>query len=94
MGKNKKTIEVEGSTVEDAIKKALKFFNVSREALSVKVVCEEKRGLFGMAGAKPAKIKVTLIDLCTTNDKKNKEAKVEILTTTSIIKEKVSKEEK
>ena len=60
MDKNKKTIEVEGSTVEDAIKKALKFFNVSREALNVKVVCEEKRGLFGMAGAKPAKIKVTI----------------------------------
>ena len=33
----------------------------------------------------------TLIDLCTTNDKKNQEAKVEILTTTNIGKEKVSK---
>lgn len=60
MNKNKKSIEIEGNTVEDAIKKALKFFNVSREALMVKVVCEEKRGLFGMAGSKPAKIKVTL----------------------------------
>lgn len=60
MTQNKKSIEIEGSTVEDAIKKALKFFNVSREALTVKVVCEEKKGLFGMAGAKPAKIKVTI----------------------------------
>ena len=60
MNKNQKGIEIEGSTVEDAIKKSLKLFNVSREALVVKVLCEEKRGLFGMAGAKPAKIKVTL----------------------------------
>lgn len=55
-----KSIEVEGSTVEDAIKKALKILNVSRNEISVKVVCEEKRGLFGMEGEKPAKIKVTL----------------------------------
>lgn len=60
MDKNQKSIEIEGSTVEDAIKKALKVFDVSREALNIKVMCEEKRGLFGMAGAKPAKIKVTL----------------------------------
>ena len=60
MNKNTKSVEIEGNTVEDAIKKALKLFNVSREALLVKVVCEEKRGLFGMASAKPAKIKVTL----------------------------------
>ena len=32
-----------------------------------------------------------IIDLCTTNDKKNQKAKVEILTTTNIGKEKVSK---
>ena len=55
-----KSIEVEGTTVEDAIKKALQILNVPREAIQVKVVCEEKRGLFGMEGAKPAKIKVTL----------------------------------
>ena len=55
-----KSIEVEGSTVEEAIKKALEFLNVSREDVTVKIVCEEKKGLFGMEGAKPAKIKVSL----------------------------------
>ena len=55
-----KSIEVEGSTVEDAIEKALGLFCVSRDDIIVKVVCEEKRGLFGMEGGKPAKIKVTL----------------------------------
>ncbi len=55
-----KSIEVEGATVEDAIKNALQILNVTREEVSVKVMSEEQRGLFGMEGAKPAKIKVTL----------------------------------
>lgn len=55
-----KSLEIEGSTVEAAIKEALRKFNVSREEIDVKIVSEEKRGLFGMEGAKPAKIKVTL----------------------------------
>lgn len=56
----RKSIEVEGSTVEDAIKKALGMLKVSRDEIEVKVVCEEKKGLFGMEGAKPAKIKVSM----------------------------------
>ena len=55
-----KGIEVEGHTVEEAIKKALEIFNVSREDIVVKIVSEEKKGLFGMEGAKPAKIKAAL----------------------------------
>ena len=55
-----KSIEVDGSTVEEAIKKATEILKVSRNEISVKVVCEEKRGLFGMEGEKPAKIRVTI----------------------------------
>lgn len=55
-----KSIDVEGATVEDAINKALDLLKTSREEINVKVVCEEKKGLFGMEGAKAAKIKVTL----------------------------------
>ena len=55
-----KSIEVEGSTVEEAIKRALEFLNVSREDVTIKIVCEEKKGLFGMEGAKLAKIRVSL----------------------------------
>ena len=55
-----KGIEVEGLTVEEAIKRATELLNVSREDIVVKVVSEEKKGLFGMEGAKPAKIKVSL----------------------------------
>mgnify|MGYP000927497210 CR=1 FL=1 len=54
-----KSLEIEGVTVEEAIRKALDMFGVSRDEITVKVVCEEKRGLFGMEGAKPAKIKIS-----------------------------------
>ena len=60
MIKGKKSIEVDGSSVEDAIAKALNILKVSKEDVIIKVVCEEKKGLFGMEGAKPAKIKVIL----------------------------------
>ncbi len=60
MEKKQKSIEVEGVTVEDAIKKALGILNVTKDEINVKVVREEKKGLFGMEGAKLAKIKVTI----------------------------------
>jgi len=59
-------IEVNGSTVEEAINKAKEILGVSRDKINVKVVCEEKKGLFGIEGEKPAKIMVTL-----KNSKKN-----------------------
>ncbi len=55
-----KGIEFEGATVKDAIDNAVRELKVSRDAITVKVVCEEKKGLFGMEGAKLAKIKVFL----------------------------------
>jgi spoIIIJ-associated protein len=58
---DKMSLEIEGSTVEEAIKKALKDLKLPREKLKIEVLCEEKKGLFGMSGAKPAKIRVTII---------------------------------
>jgi predicted RNA-binding protein Jag len=55
-----KAIEFEGHNVETAILKAVKTLNVPRETLTIKVVCEEQAGLFGMEGAKLAKIKVII----------------------------------
>ena len=60
LNKDRKSIEVEGKTVEDAIQKALKLLSAPRDSVQVKIVCEEKKGLFGMDGAKPAKVVVTL----------------------------------
>ena len=55
-----KNFEFEGGTVDEAIKKAIETLNIPREQFDVKIVSEEKRGLFGMDGAKPAKILVTI----------------------------------
>ena len=52
--------EFEGGTVEEAISKAEKKLGAVREHMDIKVVCEEKKGLFGMMGAKQAKIKVVI----------------------------------
>jgi spoIIIJ-associated protein len=52
--------EFEGNTVDEAIKKAVSTLGIPKTRLDIKVVREEKRGLFGMQGAKSAKIKVTI----------------------------------
>lgn len=57
---NGNTSEFEGATVEEAIQKAVRVLGVSKNRLEIKVVCEEKRGLFGMQGAASAKIKVAI----------------------------------
>jgi spoIIIJ-associated protein len=59
-------LEVEGKTVGEAIKKALKELQVPRNKVKIEVLTEEKRGLFGMPGAKLAKIRVSII-----SDKEN-----------------------
>jgi spoIIIJ-associated protein len=56
----KMNVEVEGKTVEEAIKRALKELNLPRSKVKIEVLSEEKKGLFGMPGAKPAKVRVTL----------------------------------
>jgi len=55
-----KTVEVEAVTVEKAISKALKMLKAKKENVTVKVVKEEHKGLFGMKGAELAKIRVTI----------------------------------
>ena len=58
--KELKTIEVEDITVEKAIKKALKILHAKKSEVSIKVLKEEHKGLFGMKGADIAKISATL----------------------------------
>ena len=55
-----RAIEVEGATVKDAIKKGLEKLGVSRDKIEVKVLAEENKGLFGMEGARRAKIRIKL----------------------------------
>jgi len=58
----KTVLEVEGSTVEEAVKKALKQLKISRDKVKIEVLSEEERGLFGMPGAKPAKVRISIIN--------------------------------
>ncbi len=59
--KTKLSIEVEGKTLEEAVKKALKELKLPRKKVKIEVLSEEEKGLFGMQGAKPAKVRVSLI---------------------------------
>ncbi|WP_392485933.1 RNA-binding cell elongation regulator Jag/EloR [Haloimpatiens sp. FM7315] len=55
-----KTIEVLGKNTEEAIEKALKELNVTREKVDIEVIEEGSKGFLGLIGAKNAKVKVTL----------------------------------
>jgi len=57
-----KHIETEGKTVEEAIKKALQVLKLPRKRVRIETLSEEKKGLFGMPGAKPAKVRVSVIE--------------------------------
>ena len=54
-----KCIEMTGKTIDEALSKALRELNVSREKVDVEVIYEGTKGLFNFIGSKPAKIKVT-----------------------------------
>ena len=58
---SEKSLEIEGKTVEEAIKKALRELKLPRNKVKIEVQSEGEKGLFGMQGAKPAKIIVTII---------------------------------
>ncbi|MDP2927919.1 MAG: Jag N-terminal domain-containing protein [Candidatus Omnitrophota bacterium] len=60
--KKVKYVEVEGKTVEEAIEKALQELKLPRNRVKIESLSEEKKGLFGMAGAKPAKVRVSVIE--------------------------------
>lgn len=55
------SVETEGKTPEEAIEKALALLKAGRKEVKVRILSEEQRGLFGMEGAKPAKVRVTLL---------------------------------
>jgi spoIIIJ-associated protein len=56
------SIEMEGKTVEEAIKKALRELKAPRKKVKIEILTEEEKGLFGMAGAKLAKIRAQIIE--------------------------------
>lgn len=57
-----KELELTGKNIEDAIEKGLKELNCSKEDVEIKVLDEGTKGLFGLMGAKPARVLLTLKD--------------------------------
>ena len=56
--KQPQIIEIEANTVNEAIKKAINILHVSRNEVDIKVLKEEKKGLFGLKSRHQAKIRV------------------------------------
>ncbi|HOX54920.1 MAG: Jag N-terminal domain-containing protein [Candidatus Omnitrophica bacterium] len=56
-----KSVEVEGKTLKEAIEKALAQLKAKRNEVKIEVLSEEKKGLFGLKGEKPAKIRASII---------------------------------
>jgi spoIIIJ-associated protein len=56
------SIEVEGKTPEEAIKKALEVLDTTRDKVTIEVLDEGSKGLFGMIGSKQAKVRATLLE--------------------------------
>ncbi len=54
------SVETEGKTVQEAVEKALLELKARRNKVKIEILCDEEKGLFGMAGAKLAKVRVTL----------------------------------
>ncbi|MFN3550291.1 MAG: Jag N-terminal domain-containing protein [Endomicrobiia bacterium] len=50
--------EFEGPNLDEAIKMAISSLRMTKDELKIKVLFEGEPGLFGLAGSKPAKIKV------------------------------------
>lgn len=54
-----KSVEATGKTVDEAIESALLEMELSREDVDYQVVEEGSKGLFGIFGSRPAKVRVT-----------------------------------
>jgi len=55
-----KIVEKTGKTVDEAIGLALRDLKASREEVDVDILEEASKGIFGLIGVKPARVKVTL----------------------------------
>lgn len=54
--------EFEGKTLDEAIRDACSFYDATREKLEIEIVNDAKGGIFGLVGARKAKIKARLVD--------------------------------
>jgi len=58
-----KVLEIEGKTIDEAIEKACREFDVPREKLNIEILSEGSSGFLGLVGSKKARIKAGLLSL-------------------------------
>ena len=58
-----KVLEIEGKTIDEAIEKACREFNVPREKLNIEILSEGSSGFLGLVASKKARIKANLLSL-------------------------------
>ncbi len=73
-----KELEISGKNIEDAIEKGLQELNCSKEDVEIKILDEGTKGLFGLMGAKPAKVLLTIKDKNKKTETRKEEPKREI----------------
>ncbi len=56
-----KKVVATAKTIDDAVEKALKELNVSRDRVSVRILEEPSKGLFGLIGSREAKVEVEFV---------------------------------
>lgn len=57
-----KSIEMAGRTVEEAIENGLRVLRINKDKVNVEVIDKGNRGILGLLGTKPAKVKLTVKD--------------------------------
>lgn len=57
-----KVVEKVGKTIDEAIELGLQEFGVLRDEVTIEVLEEPSKGLFGLIGSRPAKVRLTLKD--------------------------------
>ncbi|MDO7787257.1 RNA-binding cell elongation regulator Jag/EloR [Desulforamulus aquiferis] len=57
-----KVVEKVGKTIDEAVELGLQEFGVLRDEVIIEVLEEPSKGLFGLIGTRPAKVRVTLKD--------------------------------
>ena len=58
--KSVRSVDAEGRTVQEAIRRGLATLGARRNQVTVQILAEESQGLFGMRGAKPAKVRLVM----------------------------------
>jgi spoIIIJ-associated protein len=71
----KDSIEIEGKTIDDAIEKACKEFNLPREKLNIEILSQGTSGFLGLVGSKKALIRASVMSIDITIDGVEEETK-------------------